>query len=64
MALSDMNILSRVDSYFTNMTMPWEKKKEAKQAKSVLTEEAVATVGALQHFRISEDPGDPKNAWH
>jgi len=29
------------------MTMPWEKKKEAKQAKSVLTEEAVATVGAL-----------------
>ena len=29
-ALSDMNILSRVDSYFTNMTMPWEKKKDQK----------------------------------
>lgn len=46
-AFSDMNIMSRMDSYFTNMTMPWEKKKETKQAKSVLTEEAVATVGAL-----------------
>jgi len=29
------------------MTMPWEKKKEQKPAKSILTEEAVATVGAL-----------------
>ena len=25
-AISDMNALSRVDSYFTNMDLPWEKK--------------------------------------
>ena len=26
-AMSDMNLLTRVDSYFTNLTMPWEKSK-------------------------------------
>ena len=34
--------------------MPWEKK--SKESKTVLTEEAVATVGALQHFRIVTKP--------
>ena len=29
----------------------------------MLTEEAVATVGALQHWRISESQGDHKNQW-
>mmetsp|Transcript_17681 Transcript_17681/g.29885 ORF Transcript_17681/g.29885 Transcript_17681/m.29885 type:complete len:121 (+) Transcript_17681:733-1095(+) len=57
-ALSDMNIISRMDSYFTNFTMPWEKKKDQKQEKkSILKEEAVSTVGALQHFRIQEATG-------
>lgn len=27
-ALSEMNIGSRLDSYITNFTMPWEKKKQ------------------------------------
>jgi len=38
-----MNIVTRIDSYFTNFTMPWEKKITTKEKK----EEAVSTVGAL-----------------
>jgi hypothetical protein len=34
--------------------MPWEKR--SKENKTILTEEAVATVGALQHFRIVTKP--------
>ena len=34
--------------------MPWEKKKDKKEAKSVLTEEAISTVGALKHYRLQE----------
>lgn len=51
-----MNIVSRMDSYFTNFTMPWEKKKKNENVTrtSVLTEEAVATVGALQHYVFKE----------
>jgi len=67
LALSDMNIISRMDSYFTNFTMPWEKKKDKKEAKSVLTEEAISTVGALKHYRVIEKQGDKKNddnRWH
>lgn len=30
-AISDMNALSRVDSYFTNMDLPWEKNKNPNQ---------------------------------
>ena len=52
-AMSDMNLLTRVDSYFTNFTMPWEKSKT--KGKGVLKEEAVSTVGALQHFIVTED---------
>lgn len=52
-AMSDMNIVTRIDSYFTNFTMPWESSK--KKADSVLKEEAVSTVGALQHFIVTED---------
>lgn len=41
-----MNLVTRMDSYFTNFTMPWEKKdKNAEGAKSVLKEEAVSSVG-------------------
>ena len=29
--ISDMSALSRIDSYFTNMDLPWEKKKPANQ---------------------------------
>ena len=42
--------------------MPWEKKQK-KENKSVLTEEAVATVGALQHFRILDKPNSVDNQW-
>lgn len=52
-AMSDMNLLTRVDSYFTNFTMPWEKSKTKGQG--ALKEEAVSTVGALQHFIVTED---------
>jgi hypothetical protein len=48
-ALSDMNIISRLDSYFTNVNMPWEKKNKEK-------EETVSTVGALQHYKIENAP--------
>ena len=35
------------------MTMPWEKKGQ-KKADSVLKEEAVATVGALHHYKVEQ----------
>ena len=38
-----MNIVTRLDSYFTNLTMPWEKKK----AKDTKKDDTVSTVGAL-----------------
>lgn len=34
--------------------MPWEKKKNKEKPKSVLLEEAVETVGALQMFKVVE----------
>ena len=52
-AMSDMNLLTRVDSYFTNLTLPWEKSKT--KGKGALREEAVSTVGALQHYIVTED---------
>ena len=42
--------------------MPWEKKQK-KTSNSVLTEEAVATVGALQHFKIVTNPNNKENIW-
>ena len=57
--MSDMNLATRLDSYFTNFTMPWEKK--ASKADSVLKEEAVSTVGALQHYVVTEDGFQDKN---
>jgi hypothetical protein len=53
-AMSDMNIVTRLDSYFTNFSMPWEK-KEKKAA-----DDTVSTVGALQHYKIVEKSFDPK----
>ena len=49
-----MNLVTRMDSYFTNITMPWEKKSNTK-AKSALTEDAVSSVGTLQHFKVVEN---------
>lgn len=46
-AMSDMNITSRLDSYITNMSMPWEK-KEAKQKKS----DNYSTVGAVALYKV------------
>ena len=63
-AMSDMNLVTRLDSYFTNFTMPWEK-KSGQEKKSVLREDAVSTVGALQHFIIKEvkGSGPTPNNW-
>lgn len=41
--MSDLNTVSRVDSYLTNMKMPWEK-----EAPPVLV-----TVGALEFYMMS-----------
>lgn len=49
-ALSEMNIVKRMDSYFNNMKMPWDKSNG--KSEGVLTGEAVATVGQLQHYKI------------
>lgn len=54
MAQSDMNIVSRLDSYFTNFTMPWEKKKTLAEKKKA-QDDAVSTVGALQHYIVQEN---------
>ena len=40
-ALSDMKITSRIDSYLTNVSLPWEKK-----------DDTYATVGALIFYRV------------
>lgn len=48
-ACSEMNIVTRLDSYFTNYTMPWEKGNKKQKA---LDEEAVVSVGSLQHFKV------------
>jgi hypothetical protein len=59
-AMSDMNIVTRLDSYFTNFTMPWEKKNTKKET---MKDDAVATVGALQHFKILEQGNGKDNIW-
>lgn len=40
-ALSDMKITSRIDSYLTNISLPWEKK-----------EDTYSTVGALMFYKV------------
>lgn len=39
--------------------MPWETKK--KKTDSVLKEEAVSTVGAMQHYIVTENGFEAKN---
>lgn len=58
-ACSEMNLVSRMDSYFTNFNLPWEKKPKADKSSkgSVLTNEAVATVGSLTHYKIVTKSG-------
>lgn len=50
---SDMNALSRVDSFFTNMTMPWEKKDKSKS-------EIALSVGVLEVW-AQKKGGDDSN---
>jgi hypothetical protein len=59
-----MNLVTRMDSYFTNFTMPWEKKDKS-APKTVLTEDAVSSVGQLQHFKVVETnkKGKMENQW-
>lgn len=47
LALSDMKITSRLDSYLTNISMPWEKKDKSKGVN-----DTYATVGALLFYRV------------
>jgi hypothetical protein len=46
LAVSDMNITSRVDAYLTNVNFPWEKKSDSH-----------VTVGALMLYRFKVDNG-------
>jgi WD40 repeat protein len=41
-ALSEMKIMSRIDSYLTNINLPWEKKKD----------DTYSTVGAIIFYRV------------
>ena len=43
-ALSDMNLTSRIDAYISNISFPWSKKKEAQ-----------VTVGALIVYKVEKD---------
>lgn len=45
-ACSDMNIISRIDSYVTNVNLPWEKKTDGH-----------LSVGATLAIRLSDDKG-------
>jgi len=47
-ALSDMKLASRLDSYLTNTSMPWEKKKDEATT--------FASVGALLYYQVGVDP--------
>lgn len=42
--LNDMDLTSRVDAFFSNITFPWEKKKEAQ-----------VTVGAIIAYQITKE---------
>ena len=46
MAMSDMDLLSRVDAYFTNIKLPWEKKQS----------ELSAIIGAVVGYKATKDP--------
>lgn len=52
MAMAEMNISSRLDSYITNFTMPWEKKKERNASQN---SEVYSTVGALALYKMKLD---------
>ena len=47
--------------------MPWEKKEKTVNvtAKTVLTEDAVSSVGCLQHFKVIQNnkKGKNENQW-
>jgi len=47
-AMSEMNIGTRLDSYITNFTMPWDKKPTTNSGQS----QVYATVGALVCYKV------------
>mmetsp|Transcript_6195 Transcript_6195/g.5573 ORF Transcript_6195/g.5573 Transcript_6195/m.5573 type:complete len:128 (+) Transcript_6195:397-780(+) len=49
-AMSDMNITSRIDAYLTNISLPWEKK-------TAKTDNYVS-VGALSAYKVITDNDD------
>ena len=50
-AMSEMQLASRLDSYITNFTMPWEKKDEKDTT-------VYATVGAVACFKVTQKEDD------
>ena len=48
-AMSEMNIGSRLDSYITNFTMPWEKKKTKNASDN---DQVYSTVGAVAMYKM------------
>ena len=48
-ALAEMNIGNRLDSYITNFTMPWEKKKEKNASNNT---EVYSTVGGVVLYKM------------
>jgi hypothetical protein len=48
---ADCNVVSRLDSYFTNMNLPWDKKKLNK-------EEVVLSVGMVEAWQATKVKGD------
>lgn len=51
--LSDLNPVSRIDSYITNWKMPWEKKEEKKTKED---EEPLFAVGRVELYKFSTNP--------
>ena len=47
--MSEMNIGSRLDSYITNFTMPWEKKKQKNASNN---EQVYSTVGGVVLYKM------------
>ena len=61
-AMSEMNIGSRLDSYITNFSMPWEKKK---QKNATNNDGVYSTVGAVccYKMKLNKDADGNVDGW-
>lgn len=63
-AQSDMNVVTRLDSYFTNLKMSIKSGKNLNlNPKAVLMEDAASIVGSVQHFEIKIDKSKEDEQW-